>query len=70
MADQFRELARFPVLEGKTWNDPVLVERRVSGAERRGDGRAPAVPAGMVKSRYRRCGFRFLVEPVAIHLAI
>jgi hypothetical protein len=25
MADQFRELARFPVLEGKTWNDPVLV---------------------------------------------
>jgi outer membrane protein assembly factor BamB len=23
--DQFRELARFPVLEGKTWNHPVLV---------------------------------------------
>lgn len=25
MADQFREFARFLVLDGKTWNDPVLV---------------------------------------------
>jgi hypothetical protein len=24
IADQFSELARFPVLDGKTWNDPVL----------------------------------------------
>ncbi|MEK7407765.1 MAG: PQQ-binding-like beta-propeller repeat protein [Acidobacteriota bacterium] len=24
-ADQFRELARFPAIEGKTWNHPVLV---------------------------------------------
>jgi outer membrane protein assembly factor BamB len=24
-SDQFKELARFPVLEGKTWNHPVLV---------------------------------------------
>ena len=23
--DQFRELARFPAIEGKTWNHPVLV---------------------------------------------
>ena len=23
--DQFREIARFPALEGKTWNHPVLV---------------------------------------------
>ncbi len=24
-ADQFKELARFPAIEGKTWNHPVLV---------------------------------------------
>ena len=23
--DQFRELARFPAIEGKTWNHPVVV---------------------------------------------
>ncbi len=23
--DQFKELARFPAMEGKTWNHPVLV---------------------------------------------
>jgi len=23
--DQFKELARFPAIEGKTWNHPVLV---------------------------------------------
>jgi outer membrane protein assembly factor BamB len=23
--DQFTELARFPAIEGKTWNQPVLV---------------------------------------------
>jgi hypothetical protein len=23
--DQFRQIARFPVIEGKTWNHPVLV---------------------------------------------
>jgi hypothetical protein len=41
--DQFIELARFPVLEGKTWNHPVLVgdiavllsgRTNVSGVER------------------------------------
>jgi outer membrane protein assembly factor BamB len=24
VADQFKELARFPAIEGKTWNHPVL----------------------------------------------
>ena len=24
-AEQFKELAKFPALEGKTWNHPVLV---------------------------------------------
>ena len=24
--DQFRELARFPAIEGKTWNQPALVD--------------------------------------------
>jgi outer membrane protein assembly factor BamB len=28
-ADQFRELARFPAIEGKTWNHPVLVGDRL-----------------------------------------
>ena len=28
-ADQFKELARFPAIEGKTWNHPVLVGDRL-----------------------------------------
>jgi hypothetical protein len=28
-ADQFRELARVPAIEGKTWNHPVLVGDRL-----------------------------------------
>src|ERR1017187_7021722 len=27
--DQFKELARFPAIEGKTWNHPVLVGDRL-----------------------------------------
>jgi len=28
-ADQFEELARFPAIQGKTWNHPVLVSDRL-----------------------------------------
>ena len=28
-ADQFKELARVPAIEGKTWNHPVLVGDRL-----------------------------------------
>jgi outer membrane protein assembly factor BamB len=28
-ADQFKELARFPAIQGKTWNHPVLVGDRL-----------------------------------------
>jgi len=40
--DQFKELAKFPAIEGKTWNHR-FGGRRAAGSQRAGDGGVSAV---------------------------
>ena len=44
--DQFAELARFPAIEGKTWEPPGAGRRPPAGSQRPGDGRVPVSLVG------------------------
>ena len=51
--DQFTEIARFPAHRGQDLEPPGAGRRRPAGAQRRGDGRVPSVPRGLLISSAR-----------------